>query len=48
MVYLKNLIGMDLYGCVVRKTKTSGKWWDEYLNKALQRTTILKTQTKTQ
>jgi hypothetical protein len=48
MVYLKNLIGMELYGCVVRKTKTSGKWWDEYLNKALQRTTILKTQTKMQ
>lgn len=33
-VYLKNLIGSNLSGCMVRKTSKSGKWFEEYLTKA--------------
>jgi hypothetical protein len=33
-IYIKNLIGSDLYGCVLRKTEQSYKWWDKYLTKA--------------
>jgi hypothetical protein len=29
--YVKNLTGTGLYGCVVRKTTKSGKWFEEYL-----------------
>jgi hypothetical protein len=30
-VYLKNLVGADVYGCVLRKTENSAKWWQDYL-----------------
>lgn len=40
VTYLKGFIGMELYGCVVRKTKTSGKWWDDYLNRAQERSRL--------
>ena len=33
-VYIKNFAGSNLHGCVLRKTNNSGKWWDDYLNKA--------------
>ena len=29
--YIKQLAGMNLYGCVLRKTEKSGKWFDDYL-----------------
>ena len=29
--YVMNLSGHGLYGCVLRKTKTSGKWFQDYL-----------------
>ena len=29
--YIKNLVGAGLYGCVVRKTTKSGKWFEDYL-----------------
>ena len=29
--YIKNLVGSGLYGCVVRKTTKTGKWFDDYL-----------------
>lgn len=29
--YIKNLVGAGLYGCVVRKTTKTGKWFDDYL-----------------
>jgi hypothetical protein len=32
--YIKGLLGAELYGCVLRKTEDSGKWWDEYLTRA--------------
>ena len=29
--YIKNLVGAGLYGCVVKKTTKSGKWFEDYL-----------------
>lgn len=29
--YIRNLNGSGLYGCVVRKTTKSGKWFEDYL-----------------
>jgi len=29
--YIRNLVGAGLYGCVVRKTTKTGKWFDDYL-----------------
>lgn len=31
VVYVKSLVGSDIYGCVLRKTENSHKWWDVYL-----------------
>lgn len=33
-VYVKGLVGCKLYGCVLRKTKDSHTWWQEYLERA--------------
>jgi hypothetical protein len=33
--YLKNLTGAGLYGCILKKTEASGKWFEEYLKRAL-------------
>lgn len=41
-VYVEGLVGSGLYGCVVRKTDKSGKWWEDYLKKALGSVMILK------
>jgi hypothetical protein len=30
-VYIKNLAGAKLYGCIVRKTEKSGEWFEDYL-----------------
>lgn len=27
LTYIKNLVGSNFYGCMVRKTKTSGEWF---------------------
>jgi hypothetical protein len=32
--YIKGLLGARLYGCVLRKTENSDKWWNEYLTRA--------------
>ena len=31
LIYVKNLIGSNLYGCMVRKTSKSGKWFKGFL-----------------
>ena len=41
-VYAGGLEGLDLYGCFVRKTDKSQKWFDDYLNRAKARITIMK------
>jgi hypothetical protein len=33
-VYIQGLAGANLYGCVLRKTEKSTKWWREYLERA--------------
>lgn len=32
-VYIENLEGAEIYGCIVRKTDKSGKWFEDYLKK---------------
>lgn len=43
--YLKNLTGAGLYGCVLKKTEKSGKWWEEYLKRTLDYVTLKKLKT---
>jgi len=43
--YLKNLKGTRLYGCVLKKTEKSGKWWEEFLKRALSYITLKKLKT---
>lgn len=40
--YIQNLTGAGVYGCVVKKTTKSSKWFEEYLNKALEHITVRK------
>lgn len=40
--YVEGLIGAELYGCVLRKTTNSGKWWDDYLEKTVKSCTLNK------
>jgi len=41
-VYVTNLCGLGLYGCVLRKTDKSVKWFNDYLNKVKNRVNIMK------
>jgi hypothetical protein len=41
-VYIENLLGADLYGCVLRKTDKSSDWFDDYLQKTLSKIGITK------
>jgi len=41
-VYIRNLIGMHIYGCIIRKTECSQEWWQEYLEKAKEYCKLLK------
>jgi len=41
-VYVKGLLGANVYGCMVRKTENSWKWIEEYLKKLLGRVMINK------
>jgi len=34
IVYINNLEGTAIYGCICRKTNKSEKWFEEYLNHA--------------
>ena len=40
--YITGLIGSNLYGCVVRKTKKSTEWFNDYLERAIKSITIIK------
>ena len=46
VTYVKNLTGSQLFGCVVRKTTQSGKWFDNYLSSAKENVTIHNMQLK--
>ncbi len=41
--YIKNLTGTEIYGCVVKKTTKSGKWFDSYLKRTNEQIEALKT-----
>jgi len=41
-VYVKGLLGANVYGCMVRKTENSYKWVEEYLKRLLGRVMINK------
>jgi hypothetical protein len=40
VVYVQNLSGTNLFGCILRKTTHSYKWFDNYLTKAKENVTI--------
>lgn len=39
-VYLKNLTGAGVYGCILKKTAKSQEWFDEYLTRAFKKLKI--------
>ena len=41
LIYVKNLIGSNLYGCMVRKTSKSGKWFKGFLTDFKNRAKIV-------
>ena len=41
-VYVKNLIGANVYGTFLRKTEHSGTYWKEYLDDAKKKCSIIK------
>jgi len=40
--YVNNLVGANVYGCMVRKTDKSEQWFENYLTKALRKLTMNK------
>ena len=40
--YISNLAGSNVYGCMVRKTDKSVKWFDDYLKRIFTNVTIKK------
>lgn len=40
--YISNLVGAGVYGCVVKKTTKSEKWFEDYLKRTLETLTIRK------
>lgn len=40
VTYVKNLAGSNLFGCVLKKTTHSKKWFDNYLTNAKKKVTI--------
>lgn len=38
--YVQNLVGAGLYGCIVKKTTKSGKWFEDYLTKVESNVTM--------
>lgn len=41
-VYVKNLVGAGIYGCILRKTEKSQAWFDEYLERAFKKMHVMK------
>jgi hypothetical protein len=40
VTYISQMAGMNLYGCMLRKTDKSTKWFNDYLTKAMNHVTI--------
>lgn len=41
-VYITGLLGAEIYGCVLRKTENSNKWFQDYLTRTQKTVTIKK------
>jgi hypothetical protein len=41
-IYAQNLCTIGIYGCVLRKTDKSVKWFNDYLDKVKNRVTIIR------
>jgi hypothetical protein len=41
-VYIESLAGVGVYGCAVKKTEKSQKWFDDYLTRTVGHITIKK------
>lgn len=41
-IYINNLVGANVYGCIVRKTDKSEKWFNNYLKRTMETLTIRK------
>ena len=41
-IYAQNLSSIGIYGCVLRKTDKSVKWFNDYLDKVKNRVTIIR------
>jgi hypothetical protein len=41
-VYVSGLAGANVYGCMVKKTDKSGKWFEDYLDKTAKQFTMKK------
>lgn len=39
ITYLKNLAGSNIYGCIIRKTENSTKWFEKYVNNLMNKCT---------
>ena len=46
VTYVQNLNGTELFGCILRKTTQSDKWFNNYLTKAKENVTIHNMQLK--
>jgi hypothetical protein len=43
-IYMSGLAGSGLFGCVMKKTDTSAKWWEFYLTKTIESCKIVENQ----
>lgn len=43
--YVKNLTGAGLYGCILKKTEKSSKWFEEYFKSIMEHITSIKQNT---
>ena len=41
VAYVENLYGTELFGCILRKTTQSHRWFNNYLTKAKENVTML-------
>lgn len=41
-IYVNNLVGVGVYGCMVKKTEKSSEWFDDYLQKTIGHVNIKK------
>lgn len=43
--YIESLAGAQIYGCVIKKTTKSQKWFEDYLKRTMETLTIIKLKT---